>query len=500
MWIWKKKQNLEASIDLHPWEHPFLTTQNLKKFRSYSDQAHDFVNEYLGKLTRPNYSYAFTVNMAQNMHKWTMIANRLGMQSTLFPHPLDSSQLSSPEWEYFDGEVKSISNDQFYLMKKKDIKLNVPVCETEMKGDEFLALYHDFQKGNRRGFLKLVQKAHGLKIDALLKYQGFYPYFNWAMSLSEFDAIYAASSPIAAYFSGKPYCACSVGGDLQSDCGRPDDLGQLMTLSFNAAKFLMISNPHTLGHSRRLGFTNGIHVPYPMDTTRYNPGEGKSRNEWLSMWGGDFFVLTTARLDQKVKGQDAGFIKALKDVSSLRPGVRFIFLNWGEGAKKFQNLIDEFELKKNVIVLNPVGKEKLIDYYRSSDIIIDQLVYGYYGATALEAAAIGKPVLMKIREEQYRPLYNEDLAPVININNADQLKNSILKLYDDVDYRTSLGEKLLAWLKRNHGETTAGEKMSKLLIFTAMNATLPKDLENPLKSELTNEEKDYHLNCMEPFG
>ncbi len=499
MSISNKNVNL-CSIDLRPWEHPFLTTENLIKFRSYSDQVHDFVNEYISKLTRPKYTYAFSVNMAQNMHKWAMISSRLGLPSTLFPHPLDSSQLSSPEWEYFDGEVQCISNDQIYLTKKKEIKLDIPIFETEMKGDEFLTSYNDFQKGNRRHFLKLVQNVPSLKIDALLKYRGFYPYFNWAKSLSNFDAIYTASSPIAAYFSGKPFCACSVGGDLQSDCGRPDDLGQLMTLSFNAAKFLMISNPHTLGHSRRLGFTNGIHVPYPMDTTRYKPGEGRSRNKWMSMFGGDFFVLSTARLDQKIKGQDSDFIKSLSDVSSLRQGVRFIFLNWGEGAKNFQNLIDKFELKKNIILLNPVGKEKLIDYYRSSDVIIDQLVYGYYGATALEAAAIGKPVLMKLREEQYRPLYHEDVAPVININNAEQLKNTLLKLYDDNDYRSSQGDKLLAWLKRNHGETTAGVKMTQLLIFTAMNASIPKDLENPLKSELTNEEINYHFNCMEPFG
>ena len=59
---------------------------------------------------------------------------------------------------------------------------------------------------------------------------------------------------------------------------------------------------------------------------------------------------------------------------------------------------------------SPVGKHQLIDYYRSCDIVLDHFVYGYYGTTALEAAGIGKPVVMKLRADQDAALYRGDVA------------------------------------------------------------------------------------------
>lgn len=50
----------------------------------------------------------------------------------------------------------------------------------------------------------------------------------------------------------------------------------LRPLAFSAARFIIISNPHTLGHSRRIGLTNGVYLPYPMDDEKYSPGAGES--------------------------------------------------------------------------------------------------------------------------------------------------------------------------------------------------------------------------------
>jgi hypothetical protein len=66
-------KNALSSIDIHPWDHPFLTPGNISRFRHYSEQVWQFALDYLEKNPAP-LNCAFMVNMAQNMYKWGCIA------------------------------------------------------------------------------------------------------------------------------------------------------------------------------------------------------------------------------------------------------------------------------------------------------------------------------------------------------------------------------------------------------------------------------------------
>src|SRR5207253_2776424 len=138
-----------------------------------------------------------------------------------------------------------------------------------------------------------------------------------------------------------------------------------------------------------------LYVPYPMDDSRYCPGEPSARQQWEQRFGPGFYVLSTARLDQAVKG-NSGLFDDLARLALRLPSVRFVFLSWGADAGALAQRIERACLQKNFIMLPPVGKARLIDYYRSCDCVLDQLVYGYYGATGLEALSVGKPVVMRI--------------------------------------------------------------------------------------------------------
>lgn len=104
-----------------------------------------------------------------------------------------------------------------------------------------------------------------------------------------------------------------------------------------------------------------------------------------------------------------------------------------------------------VLLLPPVGKLRLIDYYRSCDIVLDQFVYGYYGATALEAASIGKPVVMKLNANQYDALYKGDVMPVFNASSPDEAVSALQTLINQPSLRREPGkESAIGW-----SETTA---------------------------------------------
>jgi glycosyltransferase involved in cell wall biosynthesis len=436
------------------------------------------------------------VNMAQNMYKWGCIAKRNGANASLFLHPLDSTAISSPEWEEFESEYKDIFDKEGFLKNNPAVKTEIPCHTPLMDGSELLNAYNSFAGGKRKPLLHLMSNYPGMRHEVFFDYDGFYPYFRWAQELSSFDVIYAASSPFGAYASGRPYCVFSVGGDLQNDCGRADSLGRAMSISFNSARFLFASNPHTLGHCRRLGFSNAVYLPYPMDDGKYCPGDGIARKEWDRKYGKGVYILTTSRLDKNVKGYSDDYWELLKKAAKEIPELRLIFLDWGHGSEEFRKKIELSGMQKNFIMLSPVGKKKLIDYYRSCDIVIDHFVYGYYGATALEAASIGKPVIMKLRSMHYSPLYDGDIMPALNVSSPDEVYKALTTLATSENLRTKKGKEMRQWLVNTHGEKKTAPLMLAMLRVAADQTRLPGDLINPLLDDESAEEKAYHASCL----
>ena len=485
------------SRDDHPWCHPYLTDSNIGRFRSYSEGVWQFAREYADDNSKP-LSCAFAVNMAQNMYKWARLAEKYGVRSTLFLHPMDTFPISMPPWEDFDGSWEDLKNGSAFMESVREIQPEVTTRTITLESEEFCAAYSAFQGGDYALLLGLLSQSETLRLEVFENNLPFLGYFDWAKALADYDVIYAASAPFAAYASGQPYCLFSVGGDLQIDCGRGDAFGRTMLRAFNSGRFLMVSNPHSLGHSRRLGLTNGVYLPYPMDTDRYCPGHGKVRKDWVSRYGAGTYVLISARLDAKVKGHTEEFFSMLIELAKLKKEVRFILLSWGNSAKELMERISREGVQGQFIVLPPVGKKRLIDYYRSCDLVLDQFVYGYYGATALEAASIGKPVVMHIRSEQYGPLYAGDIAPVINANTVSEIHISLMALLDDEQLRKQKGDAMREWVVRNHGEQKTVPLMLALLRFAADRVSLPHDLVNPLSSPLTTEEIAYHQSCLRP--
>jgi glycosyltransferase involved in cell wall biosynthesis len=173
-------------------------------------------------------------------------------------------------------------------------------------------------------------------------------------------------------------------------------------------------------------------------------------------------------------------------------------LAWGENSAEFGSRIASEDMQKQFIILNPVGKKRLIDYYRSCDVVLDHFVYGYFGATALEAASIGKPVVMKLRQEHYAPFYKGDVMPVFNAATPWEMGDALLRLCDSGSLRLETGAEMRRWLVRNHAEEKTVPLMLALLRLSADQVPLPKELVNPLWDEETEEQKKYHETCFQP--
>ena len=70
--------------------------------------------------------------------------------------------------------------------------------------------------------------------------------------------------------------------------------------------------------------------------------------------------------------------------------------------------------------------QEALDIYRTADVIFDQCLIGFHGYFALEAMALGKPVMCYIRKpEEY--LLHPDECPIINTH-VDTLKDDLRRL------------------------------------------------------------------------
>ena len=485
------------SIDVQPWEHPFHSAKNIRDFRRYSEEVWAYALTYR-KRTDERLNCAFSINMAQNMYKWARLAHEYGAEASLYCNPQDLCVISQPGWEDFDGEFHDIMGGAEFLSEQAQLTPTVP-CHSIPMGDSGLlqAWNNSRDHGDWNGLHALLGDKH-IFPEAVLAYQGCYPYWDCAKAFEKHDVIYTCSISISAYFSGRPYCFFSVGADLQFDCGQAGDYGMVMRLAVNKARFIFASNPHTLGHCRRLGFQNAVYLPYPMDSNRYCPGDGLARHQWEAAYGPGVYILATSRIDGGIKGYGQEFLNALLSVVRERPEAKFVFLGWGNDLEVFRQLVAAERLQQRIIISPPVGKKRLIDFYRSCDVVLDQFVYGYYGTTALEAMSIGKPVVMKMRAEQYEPLYAGDIAPVENAHTPEEMQIALLALIDSPDYRLKKGRAVREWLVRNHGEEKTVPLMLALLKLSADRAPLPLHFVNPLSAPLSKEEVAYHKSCLRP--
>lgn len=83
-------------------------------------------------------------------------------------------------------------------------------------------------------------------------------------------------------------------------------------------------------------------------------------------------------------------------------------------------------------LLQNIPNKQVIDFYREADLVIDQLMVGWFGGFAVECMALGKPVMAYLREEdlKYIPEQMRREMPVINVN-ADTIYSVLKRTLDN---------------------------------------------------------------------
>jgi glycosyltransferase involved in cell wall biosynthesis len=95
--------------------------------------------------------------------------------------------------------------------------------------------------------------------------------------------------------------------------------------------------------------------------------------------------------------------------------------------------------------------DEALERYRAADVVVDQLNAGWYGLFAIEAMALGKPVVTFLHDEAVRRTEEAfgTRVPIVSAT-AESLREALRPLVADAARRRELGAASRAYVERVH--------------------------------------------------
>lgn len=137
-----------------------------------------------------------------------------------------------------------------------------------------------------------------------------------------------------------------------------------------------------------------------------------------------------------------------------------------EALEKLRQEGVQFELK----LLDRAPFAEALEWYKRADIVIDQMLIGWYGVLAMECMALGKPVAAYMRPDVADA---PGKIPVWNMN-LDTITDRLRTLIQDTDLRMSLAARSRSYVEETHSEDVVIPKL-----MDVYNDILAKPIKQP---------------------
>jgi glycosyltransferase involved in cell wall biosynthesis len=123
-----------------------------------------------------------------------------------------------------------------------------------------------------------------------------------------------------------------------------------------------------------------------------------------------------------------------------------------------ETLRDTYDFE--VVLVQGKTHQEALALYQQADLVIDQVLYGWYGGFAVEAMAMGKPVLCYLREEDFDLAPPELLAdcPIVNIH-PDRLVEDIGAVFERRSEWAEWSRRSREFVERWHDPDTIARAM-----------------------------------------
>ena len=121
-----------------------------------------------------------------------------------------------------------------------------------------------------------------------------------------------------------------------------------------------------------------------------------------------------------------------------------------KGSSYLERAISELRLEGmdvELVLVERRSNKEALEIYRSADVIFDQCLIGFHGYFALEAMALGKPVMCFIRKPEEYLLHPEE-CPLINIH-ITTLKDDLRRVVSQRDQLDVIGRRGRSYIEKH---------------------------------------------------
>ena len=168
-----------------------------------------------------------------------------------------------------------------------------------------------------------------------------------------------------------------------------------------------------------------------------------------------------------------------------------VVTTWGKNFDAIQSSALQLDIADRVIFAPVAGKRLLVKYLRSADCLLDQFALGYYGATGIEGAACGVPVIMRFEHAQYDALFESGAPPFLNASTSTEVSNALEFLATDAERRRELSKKHREWFLISHSGQRWADDYFAILGALALGHKF-SFAGSPLAAETSAAERLYH--------
>jgi glycosyltransferase involved in cell wall biosynthesis len=157
-----------------------------------------------------------------------------------------------------------------------------------------------------------------------------------------------------------------------------------------------------------------------------------------------FDILNVGSMKNSNKGQ-GNLIKILHQLKQKHSDldIRLILIGDGKLRKDFQDLVDKYNLKRQVVFTGMLDKVELNKYYSTANVFILNSDNEGCPNVVLEAMSFGLPVISTKVGGTTEMIKDGQSGYLVNSRDHDTIKKSILNLYHDQALQQSMGQQAI---------------------------------------------------------
>lgn len=281
--------------------------------------------------------------------------------------------------------------------------------------------------------------------------------------LCEYDLVHARCEAASiVQFLGVPYIAQSLGADLSEVAFERSWRGALLRRAYRNARAVLFNNIHQRENANRLGLTNAVFSPNPLDVERFSPGDVD-----LGFRGRGLICLAPARQDwtdtdssrRSMKGNDRVIRAFAKYLGLGRRGL-LILQDRGVDRRATRALVTHLGLDEHVAYTGCLRKTELVSYLRAADVVLDQFTMGCLGGTSLEVMSCAKPLVIYVNDAWAAGSYPAP-PPVLNAQSTDDILARLVEA-ENPQRRVEVGSAARDWILRYHAAEIVSNRLVEL--------------------------------------